>query len=169
MKAQFEAGEGRQFNGTVNYIWYREDGYSLYAEIQVPEGASDDYGYLTLKQAILKALEEKGISTDIEFWYDGQEQFLDPDAAADGDVFCEVETPWYGEPEFKLYHVVDRPDGDGAGDWFDIIETNDRDEALKAAEKAWSHMSAHDRKGRVVQVEEWHDEMGNADIIIEYK
>ena len=74
-----------------------------------------------------------------------------------------------GEPEFSLYHVVDRPDGDGAGDWFDIIETDDRGEALKAAENAWNHMSAHDRNGRVVQVEEWHDEMGNADIIAEYK
>jgi len=95
MKAQFEMGEGRQLNGAVNYIWYREDGYSLYAEIKVPEGASEDYGYLTLKQAIQKALEEKGVTTEIEWWYDGQEQFLAPDATADGDVYCEVETPWY--------------------------------------------------------------------------
>lgn len=83
MKMQFEAGEGRHFGGEVNYIF----GNGVYAEIEVPEGASEDYGYLTMKQAIMKRCPD----LNAEWQYDGQEQFLAPDAAADADVYVDIE------------------------------------------------------------------------------
>lgn len=90
MKMQFEAGEGRKFEG-VNFLLGENDDLRIYGEIEIPEGCSDDFGYITLKNAIVKALEEKGIDTEIEWQYDGQEQFLEPDANAEGRVFVEIE------------------------------------------------------------------------------
>ena len=74
------------------------DGNALYsldgtirAIVRVPEGASDDYGYITMKRAILDAYH--GNPADLVFWYDGQEQYLDPDAAAPCDVQLDIEEP----------------------------------------------------------------------------
>lgn len=86
MKISFEAGEGRNFSGAVNYM-KSQDG-TIYAEIAVPEGASEDYGYLTMKQAILDNY--TGTKAPV-FWYDGQEQHLEPDASADAKVYLEIE------------------------------------------------------------------------------
>lgn len=85
MKITFYAGEGRNFQGGVNYM-VSEDG-RIYAECLVPEGASDDYGYLTMKAAILKQVSGEGL----EFWYDGQEHLLDSDASADCEVYTDIE------------------------------------------------------------------------------
>ena len=62
-------------DGTICYTW------------RVPDGASEDYGYLTAKQQIINALLLHGsrVLDCLTFWYDGQEQFLAPDAAADVD------------------------------------------------------------------------------------
>ena len=82
---QFEAGESRYTEGgAVNYMIARPDSdVDLYAEITVPDGASDDYGYLGLKSAILEQADDMGIPAGaLEFWYDGQEDHLEPDAAA---------------------------------------------------------------------------------------
>lgn len=79
---QFCAGEGRKFDG-VNYL-LSKDG-KLYAEVKVPEGASDDYGYLTMVRAL------KDHSVGYRFWYDGQEDNLADDADADCEVYVEVE------------------------------------------------------------------------------
>ena len=80
---QFEAGQGRHVSGGVNYL-ICPDIPDLYAEVPVPEGASEDYGYLTLKSMILKQAQELGIRSDsLRFWYDGQEQFLADDATVD--------------------------------------------------------------------------------------
>lgn len=84
-KIQFEAGQGQHFDG-VNLLRGEADGYSIYAEIEVPEGASEDYGYLTMKRAILEQLPELKAS----FWYDGQEQFLAEDAEADAEVYLDI-------------------------------------------------------------------------------
>lgn len=72
------------------------DGNALYsldgtirAIVRVPEGASDDYGYLTMKRAILDAYH--GNPADLEFFYDGQEQYLAPDAATPCDVQLDIE------------------------------------------------------------------------------
>lgn len=59
-------------DGSINYIW------------RVPDGASEDFGYLTAKQQILYALLLYGSPAiySLSFWYDGQEEHLAPDAAA---------------------------------------------------------------------------------------
>lgn len=90
MKIQFEAGTGIHFSGGVNFL--RSLDGALYAECPVPEsGASEDYGYMTLKAALLKACESSGIATDaLEFWYDGQERFLNPDAYAACETWVSV-------------------------------------------------------------------------------
>lgn len=84
MRMIFEAGSGRHFQGGVNYL-ISED-RRIYAECAVPDGASEDYGYLTMKQAILAA----GVS-GLVFPYDGQESWLDADAAADCEVYTDIE------------------------------------------------------------------------------
>lgn len=87
MNIIFEAGTGRHFPGGVNYL-LSIDG-KLYAECPVPDGASDDYGYLTMKNALLSAY--KGDPDILVWWYDGQENLLAPDASADCEVYVEVE------------------------------------------------------------------------------
>lgn len=69
---QFEAGDGG------NFMW----GSGIYAEVFVPDGASEDYGYLTMKNAIMKRFPRE----EFDFPYDGQESFLEEDA----DVECKV-------------------------------------------------------------------------------
>ncbi len=85
MKITFEAGQGRHFEGGVNYL-ISEDG-SIYAECLVPEGASEDFGYLTMKNAILEQAGADGLT----FWYDGQEHLLEADANAPCDVYTEID------------------------------------------------------------------------------
>ena len=85
MKIQFESGTSRHGSYGVNFL-SSLDGV-LYAECEVPEGASDDYGYFALKREILRQAAESNIPAEsLEFWYDGQEQYLEADASAD----CEV-------------------------------------------------------------------------------
>ena len=95
----FEAGDGRHFEGGVNYM-ISEAG-KIYAEIAIPNEITDqwdeygnhpaeleDYGYLDLKEAILS--QYKG-SRPIRFWYDGQEDKLDKCARTGGEVYTEIE------------------------------------------------------------------------------
>lgn len=72
----FQAGEGRDIHGGVNYMINND--YDLYAEIAVPdEPVDEEYGYFALKEAIIKQAAEKGIEKErLAFWYDGQEQYL---------------------------------------------------------------------------------------------
>lgn len=89
---QFEAGTSRHDGRPVNYLICMDSAcpVTLYAEIVVPEGASEDFGYLTLKAAVLEQAAAAGIPADkLSFWYDDQEESLAPDAAAPGDV-----RPW---------------------------------------------------------------------------
>lgn len=60
------------------------DGNALYtadgrirAIVPIPENASEDYGYMAMKSAILTAYHG---AEKLSFWYDGQENLLDPDA-----------------------------------------------------------------------------------------
>ena len=86
-KIQFEAGTSRHGDYGVNFLMGTVAGSVLYAETALPEGASEDYGYLTLKAEILSQAEENGISpSDLEFWYDGQEDALETDASAGCDI-----------------------------------------------------------------------------------
>ena len=78
-RIQFEASPDgnvlRSLDGTIR------------ATVRVPEGASEDYGYLSMKRAILAAWQG---DEELTFWYDGQEQFLAPDAK-DGEPEVEIE------------------------------------------------------------------------------
>lgn len=90
---QFEAGTGKHFPGGVNYLVAGPGAdVTIYAECPVPDECSDDYGYLTMKNAIIKAFEKAGGDPgQLSFWYDGQEENLDPDAAADCEVYVDVD------------------------------------------------------------------------------
>lgn len=87
MKMNFYGGEGRHFPGGVNYL-ISED-HAIYAEVAVPEGASEDYGYVTMQKAILAALKKKEVSIDIEWPYDEGE--YPGDANADCEVFLDID------------------------------------------------------------------------------
>ena len=90
----FEAGTGVHFNGGVNFM-HSEDGW-LYAETPVPDGASEDYGYIALRDAILKLAAVHGVKQEeIEFPYDNQEEYLEQDANAECDVYAE----WRGDDD----------------------------------------------------------------------
>lgn len=59
---------------------------TIRATVPVPSGASEDYGYLAMKTAILAAWRGEPLA----FWYDGQEHLLSPDAA-DGTPRVEID------------------------------------------------------------------------------
>ena len=128
---QFSAGEGRHFNDSVNYLM-STDG-SIYAEIQVPENASEDYGYLTMKRAILERIPH----ADIVWFYDAKnEALLESDADVDAEVYLDIQVEEDDdhaddddEKEPHLWYAImnDRDDYDwGRGSY-------DREEALELA------------------------------------
>lgn len=85
IKITFEAGTSRNGNHGVNYMMPAPgaDSPELYAEIPVPEGADEEYGYLTLKDEITRQAVAQNIDpTTLEFWYDGQEHLLSSAARA---------------------------------------------------------------------------------------
>lgn len=84
-RMQFESGDGRHFAGSVNFIF----GCGIYAEVAVPENASEDYGYLTMKKAIMERFGELEFSLEVSWQYDGQEQYLAADADADTEVYID--------------------------------------------------------------------------------
>ena len=85
MIISFEAGQGKHFPGWVNFM--KSDDGSVYAEVSVPDGASDDFGYLTLKDAFRDAYKGK---EPLTFWFDGMEKFLEPDAHDGNQIYVEV-------------------------------------------------------------------------------
>lgn len=91
---QFETGEGIMTHGAVNFLLGELDGLRVYAEIPFSEDGTDDYGYLTLKEAVLEKAALTGISTrGWSFQYDGQETILNPDAHADNvSVYVDIQT-----------------------------------------------------------------------------
>lgn len=85
IRINFEAGTSRSGSHAVNFMMPAPGANSpdLYAEIPVPEGAEEDYGYLTLKQEILRQASAQNIPAEaLSFWYDGQEDLLSPAARA---------------------------------------------------------------------------------------
>lgn len=86
----FEAGTGRHFKGGVNFLWYEDENVRIYAECAVPEGASEDYGYVALKAEVEDWVINNGIgSLPIPYQYDGQEAYLMGDAFADCEVYLD--------------------------------------------------------------------------------
>ena len=85
----FWGGEGSFFPGAVNYMI--SDDHSIYAEVAVPEDASEDYGYITMQKAILAALEKRNITIDIDWCFGEGEDGFPEDAAADCDVYVDID------------------------------------------------------------------------------
>ena len=101
---------------------------AVIARCAVPEGASDDYGYLTMKRAILGALAARNVPSDnLVFWYDGQEQFLNADAAASCNVSLDIDWEALDEALNKAYWfaLMTGPDDQ---DWG--TGTHDKEEAI---------------------------------------
>ena len=86
MEIMIEAGTGRQFDGEVNYMLTADR--KVYAEVEVPENASEDYGYMAMKNAIAEAYTG---TEPLEFWYDGCENRLNPDAYIACGVYLDAE------------------------------------------------------------------------------
>lgn len=85
MRFQFEASEDG------NVLWGQlDDGFRITATVEVPDGASEDYGYITMKNAIVNEITARELAIDAVFQYDGQEQFLADDAKADAVVEIDV-------------------------------------------------------------------------------
>lgn len=85
IRINFEAGTSRNGSHAINFMTPAPGANSpdLYAEIPVPDGAEEDYGYLTLKQEILRQAAAQNIPAEaLSFWYDGQEDLLSPAARA---------------------------------------------------------------------------------------
>ena len=114
MMIQFFGGEGRCYK-SVNYLIGedREKGISIYAEVEIPEDISDDYdltidyGYLTMKKAIIQCLPAE-VMEQIEWFYDN-DKYLPEDASADCDVFVDCDFPSQEEIKEKarkLYMAI---------------------------------------------------------------
>lgn len=85
IRINFEAGASRIGSHAVNFMTPAPGANSpdLYAEIQVPDGAEEEYGYLALKQEILHQASAQNIPAEaLRFWYDNQEDLLSPAARA---------------------------------------------------------------------------------------
>lgn len=80
IKMQFESGND------LRCLRGKSEKMLIYAECDAPKGASRDYGYITMKKAILKQLTEEE-KEHITFCYDRMEKYLYDDAEAD----CSVE------------------------------------------------------------------------------
>lgn len=85
----FLGGDGRHFIGGVNYII--SDDKTIYSECPVPPGASEEYGYLTMKNAIIREMQARGLSANALEWFYDDDSKLDPDASADCEVFVDID------------------------------------------------------------------------------
>lgn len=86
MNFQFEA------DADGNVLWGEaDDGFKIIAKVKVPDGASEDYGYLALKREVLFELDIRELDIEVSFPYDGQEQHLDPDANDGTEIEIDVQ------------------------------------------------------------------------------
>lgn len=84
LKFQFEATEDG------NVLWAENDIIKVVATCKVPEGASEDYGYISLKNKIIKSIHNRNYGM-VFFPYDEQEDKLADDSRADVDVDINIE------------------------------------------------------------------------------
>lgn len=85
IRINFVAGTSRNGSHAVNFMMPAPGANSpdLYAEIPVPDGAEEEYGYFYLEQEILRQAAAQNIPAEaLSFWYDGQEDLLSPAARA---------------------------------------------------------------------------------------
>lgn len=88
MEMQFFGGQGRRFK-SVNYMICKDGDVSIYAEVEVPEGASDDYGYLTMKHELIRRLPADVVKNIV--WFYDNDSCLEEDAKADCEVFVDMD------------------------------------------------------------------------------
>ena len=71
-----------QFEATPdgNVLWAQNNKVSIKATVKVTEGASEDFGYLAMRDSILLRMKVEKIDMVVLFPYDGQEQNLHKDA-----------------------------------------------------------------------------------------
>lgn len=110
LKIQFEAG----VDGNV--LYGENDDLRIYACVEVPEGASEDFGYLTMKNAVLAELSEEE-AENVSFWYDGFEESLNVDASADAEVELDIT-----RNQEKAGYAVEGPDGSIAAEYMTFVE-----------------------------------------------
>lgn len=111
MKMQFEAFEGG------NVLWGEDDHVRIRATVEVPNGASEDYGYLALKEAVIELV--AGYADNIIFPYDYVEDRLEEDAREGGaDLGIEAQTK-DGWDIFEGYGLLEwlEPEEFHAGPW----------------------------------------------------
>lgn len=74
-----------QFEATPdgNVMWAENSRMKVVCRMEVPEEASEDYGYITMKKAIASALTSEELSA-VTWWYDErtEEDYLAEDASA---------------------------------------------------------------------------------------
>ena len=87
---QFEAGYGSHDNAEAGINFMISDDHKIYAEIEVDEGASDDYGYLTLMYAIMHFLTDEE-QDRLVWWYPNGAEGLAPDAMAESYVYVRID------------------------------------------------------------------------------
>lgn len=137
-------------NETFNFVFEGfEDGNVLRAETddsiiraicEVPEGASEEYGYLTLKKAILDEIGALGL--DFHFLY---EEDSIPDAPFEEDASADVDVDLFIDLNVSLYRIIDRV---GEGDVFESIIYTDKDMAIADCQSEWDALTEHDRQRR---------------------
>ena len=95
MKFRFYGGTGIKYR-VVNYLINDRDDIRVYAECEIPneiaEEAAEDFGYVTMKRAILKAMEAEGLDTEgIEWPYRRDDSTLRPESFANCEVYVSIE------------------------------------------------------------------------------
>lgn len=139
-RIQFEATTEGNILHTVDNV--------ICATVKVPEGASEDYGYMTMKNAIIKALAERGITEEIEWWYDeASEANLEADAN-DGDPEVEIDE----DATMKKTVYIARESDDNT----DTVKAFwSREAAAQAADMMLYHLTDRERKSTTVSIERY--------------
>ncbi len=131
MKMQFEAFDGG------NILWGEDNNVRIRATVKVPAGASEDYGYKSLKNAVIDKV--ASYADSIQFPYDNQEQYISDDAKegtpdididpADGFMLFEDYglLEWIDPEEYYAgpWTLYDRATGHD-GEQYDIILRTDK-------------------------------------------
>ncbi len=127
------------FNGFEdgNALWAETDKSKIQATCNVPDGASEQYGYLTLKEAILDEIGNLGFNLNFIYEEDAPGTPFEEDASADEDVdlFVDINMPFY--------RIIDRI---GDGDVFESKIYIDKAEAIVDCQSEWDHLAQHDKE-----------------------
>lgn len=124
-----------------NILYGDCDELSIKAIMEVPDECSEDYGYVTLKNAIVDELKRIHYAHSIIAPYDKHESKLADDCRADDDVDVSLEML----NGTKLYRTIERI---GDGDGFEGEIYIDKMQAIDECQSAWNIMTKHDQEKR---------------------